>query len=61
MTKTVALSLEQVKKDAEGKGMEVIDMSAFPFQHLKGIIIKKDNVTIYAWELSENKTRLDRA
>lgn len=61
MTKTVALSLEQVKKDAEGKGMEVIEMSAFPFQYLKGIIIKKDNITIYAWELSENKTRLDRA
>ena len=61
MTKTVALSLDQVKKDAEGKGMEVIEQSAFPFQHLRGLIIKKDNVTIYAWALSEERTRLDRA
>lgn len=61
MTKIVNLNIEQVKIDAKNKGMEVIEQSAFPFQHLKGIILKKDGITLYAWALSDSETRIDRA
>ena len=61
MTKTVNKSLEEVKQDAQNKGMEIVEHSAFPFQHLKGIILKAGGITLYAWEVSEGKTRIDRA
>ena len=61
MTKTVNKTLEQVKQDAQNQGMEVVERSAFPFQHLKGIILKVGDITLYAWEISEGKTRIDRA
>ncbi len=61
MTKTVNISLEQVKKDAESKGLEVVEQSAFPFQHLKGVTIKAGDITLYAWEIAEQQTRIDRA
>jgi hypothetical protein len=61
MTKTVNKTLEQVKQDAQNKGMKVVEQSAFPFQHLKGIILKVGDITLYAWEISEGKTRIDRA
>lgn len=60
MTKTVKISLEQVRKDAENKGMEVIEHSAFPFQYLKGLVFKHGDIVIHAWALSESETRLDR-
>ena len=60
MIKTVKISLEQVRKDAESKGMEVIEHSAFPFQYLEGLVFKQGEIIIHAWALSENETRLDR-
>jgi len=60
MTKTVKLPLEQVRKDAENKGMEVVEHSAFPYQYLRGLVFIKGDVVIHAWAFSEEETRLDR-
>jgi hypothetical protein len=60
-TITVKKTLEEVRQDAKNKEMEVIERSAYPFQHLEGIILKKGDITIYAWKMSETEVTLDRA
>jgi hypothetical protein len=59
-TITVKKTLEQVKQDAQNKGMEIIEHSAFPYQYLKGLVFKQGDIVIHAWALSETETRLDR-
>ena len=60
MTKTVNKSLEEVKQDAQNKGMEIVEHSAFPYQYLKGLVLIQGDIIIHAWALSESETRLDR-
>lgn len=58
--KIANITLEQVKKDATKKGMEIIEVSAFPFQHLPGVTLKLNDITLYAWDFGEEGVLIER-